>query len=608
MCGIIGRIGKNDAVSYILDGLSLLEYRGYDSAGVAVIDNNGYLAVRKAQGRLLKLKEVVKEQPVSGNSGIGHTRWATHGKPSVTNAHPHTSPDGLFTVVHNGIIENAKEITNEYIGEENLVSETDTETVAHLLSRFYDGNVLGTIARVAEKLEGSYALGIICSETPDKIYCTAKASPLVAAYGDDGCFIASDVSAISRYSDASYSIADGEIAILSNNSISFYDNKGDEIQKTPNKITVDENVDSKNGYEHYMMLEIMQQPDAVRKTILPFIDNGSIKMSFSSIDDDFFKNEMREIVLVACGSAYHAGLVGQGVIERLAKVPCHSEVASEFRYKNPIIDKHTLAIFISQSGETADTLAALRLAKARGAKVISVVNVAGSALAKEGENVILTAAGREVAVATTKAYSAQLSVLYAFAIHLAALRETIDAETKQNLVRELSSLPEKIRQTIELTEDISRSLAERFKDAADMYFIGRQLDFAAAMEASLKMKEISYVHSEAYAAGELKHGTISLVDKGTPVIAVVSQLDVISKTASNVCEVKARGAETVIVTDESNKDTVTADHVISVPDTAQEFAVSLQIIPLQLLAYYSAKERGCDIDKPKNLAKSVTVE
>lgn len=608
MCGIIGRIGTNNAVSYILDGLSLLEYRGYDSAGIAVIDDDGYLAVRRASGKLSNLRKTIDSDKTSGNSGIGHTRWATHGKPSVINAHPHISPDGLFAVVHNGIIENSKELTDKYIGSENLVSETDTETVAHLLSLFYDGDVIKTVSRVTEKLKGSYALGIICTEKPDVIYCAAKSSPLVVAYGDGGSFIASDVSAVSRYTDSAYSISDGEICAVTADKIYFYDKIGTAINKNPIKIIADENSISKDGYEHYMMREIMQQPDAVRKTLLPFLDNGRIKMSFASIDDVFFKNDIREIVLVACGSAYHAGLVGQYVIEHLAKIPCHAEVASEFRYNNPLIENNTLAIFISQSGETADTLAALRLAKSRGARVISIVNVAGSALAKEGENIILTAAGKEVAVATTKAYSAQLAVLYAFAVYLAALRGTIDGTTEQELVHELSSLPEKIRETIEMTEDISKSLALKFKNATDMYFIGRLLDFAAAMEASLKMKEISYVHSEAYAAGELKHGTISLIENGTPVIALAGQSEILPKTASNICEVKARGAETVIVTDVCHAGTVSADTVISVPDTAEEFAVSLRIIPLQLFAYYSAKERGCDIDKPKNLAKSVTVE
>lgn len=608
MCGIIGRIGTNNAVSYILEGLTLLEYRGYDSAGIAVVDGDGYLAVRKAEGRLANLKETIENQPICGNSGIGHTRWATHGKPSVLNAHPHASPDGLFTVVHNGIIENAKELTDEYIGKEKLVSETDTETVAHLLAKFYDGDVIKTISAVTEKLKGSYALGIICAQNPDKIYCVAQASPLVAAFGDGGAFIASDVSAISKYTDEAYGVSDGEIGVLTDNSVTFYDKHGAPIQKTPNKITVDQNVAGKNGYDHYMLLEIMQQPDAVRKTLLPFLENGKINMSFSSIDNGFLKEDIREIVFVACGSAYHAGLVGQNVIERLAQIPCRTEIASEFRYKNPFIDDKTLAVFISQSGETADTLAALRLAKSKGAKVISVVNVAGSAIAKEGENVIMTAAGREVAVATTKAYSAQLCVLYAFAVYLAALRGKIDGDTEQRLVHELSSLPEKIRETIEATEENARLLAQRYKAACDMYFIGRQLDFAAAMEASLKMKEISYVHSEAYAAGELKHGTISLIENGTPVIAIAGQSDIIAKTVSNICEVKARGAESVVVTLKKFADTVTADYTVAVPDIAEEFAASLQMIPLQLFAYYSAKERGCDIDKPKNLAKSVTVE
>lgn len=608
MCGIIGRVGKDDAVEYLLEGLEFLEYRGYDSAGIALC-LDGEIVNCKAVGRLSNLRALAGQEEISGNIGIGHTRWATHGEPSVRNAHPHFSADGRFAIVHNGIIENSRELFARELEGVTPVSDTDTEVVAHLLQKYYDGDMVKTIARVTALLCGSYALGIICRDFPDTLFCTAKASPLIAAYGNDGGFIASDAGAVVKYTDAMYPIKDAEICVLTVEGIDCYSASGEPVEKKPVRIEADGLNTDKQGYEHFMLLEMMQQPSAVKNTLMPLISQGHISLGKLTFDEDYLKNELREIVIVACGSAYHVGVVGKQLTESLCRIPCRSEIASEFRYSDPLIDEHTLAVFISQSGETADTLAALRLAREKGAKVLSVVNVSGSAIANESDNVIYTKAGREIAVATTKAYSAQLAVMYAWNIYLASVLGTITPEREIELVHELARLPEKMEQTIERVAAQAEKLSSAVSTAEDIYFIGRRLDYAAALEASLKMKEISYIHSEAYAAGELKHGTISLIEPGTPVIAIAGDAGIFGKTYSNICEVVSRGARMIVVTTDRNADALgMVEDVIAVPEIAQEFSVSLLILPLQWLSYHTAKNRGCDIDKPKNLAKSVTVE
>lgn len=608
MCGIIGRVGNDDAVGYLLEGLGFLEYRGYDSAGIALCSGGG-IKCCKAVGRLSNLRALAGEEKITGSSGIGHTRWATHGEPSVRNAHPHFSPDGAFAVVHNGIIENSRELYAAELKGVKPASDTDTEVVAQLLQKYYNGDVVKTVARVTKLLCGSYALGIVCREHPDTVFCTAKASPLIAARGNGGSFIASDAGAVAKYTNEMYPIKNAEICVLTSDSLKFFNSDGEPMKKSPVRIEADGLNTDKQGYEHFMMLEMMQQPAAVRNTLIPLISQGHISLGKLTFSEDYLKNELRDIVIVACGSAYHVGEVGRQLTESLCRVPCRAEIASEFRYSDPLIDEHTLAIFISQSGETADTLAALRLAHERGARVLSVVNVSGSAIANESDNVIYTKAGREIAVATTKAYSAQLAVMYAWIIYLARLRGAISAERETELVHELALLPEKMEQTIARVADRALDISASVAIAEDIYFIGRRLDYAASLEGSLKMKEISYIHSEAYAAGELKHGTISLIESGTPVIAVAGDTEIFGKTYSNIREVVSRGAKMVVITTDRNSDKLgELDNVITVPDTAREFSVSLLILPLQWLSYHTAKRRDCDIDKPKNLAKSVTVE
>ena len=608
MCGIIGRVGNDCVAPYLLKGLECLEYRGYDSAGIAIHTDKG-IACYKTVGRLAGLRELTEKNDPKGSVGIGHTRWATHGGPSETNAHPHFSGDGKFVLVHNGIIENANELAEKELKGVSFASETDTEKIVHLLSKYYKGNVVEAISKVTPMLKGSYALGILCTDYPDTVFSTAMASPMVAVKTAEGGFICSDAGAVSAYASEYYPVKNGEICVLDRNGVEFYQADGSALEKNAVKIVVEGLTADKQGYEHYMMLEMLQQPDAVKNTIMPLIENNSISLEGVDLTDDYIKNELNEVVIVACGSAYHAGVVGKQLIESMGKIKASAEIASEFRYVSPLIDKHTLAVFISQSGETADTLAALRLAKEKGARVLSIVNVSGSAIANESDNVIYTKAGREVAVATTKAYSAQLAVLYALAIRLARGKGNLTAEEEKKMTYELAALPHKIQQTIDRNIEKAESFAPRFAKASDIYYIGRRLDYATSLEASLKMKEISYIHSEAYAAGELKHGTLSLVEEGVPVVALASDGDIFGKTYSNICEVLARGADIYVVTTDSNKELVAEfENTFIVPDTLPQFSVSLQIVPLQLLSYYTAKEKGCDIDKPKNLAKSVTVE
>lgn len=609
MCGIIGKIGVGNVVPELLNGLKNLEYRGYDSAGIALFGNNGISRYR-TPGRISNLEaELQKENPQS-NIGIGHTRWATHGNPTKENAHPHMSPNGKFAVVHNGIIENADELKKTLLPPDAVFSsKTDTEVIAHLLERFYKEDVISAVADTCRELKGSYALGILCDECPDTLFAAANASPLVAVKTENGCYIASDLCAVEEKNGEVYRLSEGEICVLTHTDVTFFNPSGERIEKFPEKIDTDSEETGKGDYEHYMLKEIFEQPRAVKSTLLSFVQSPKIVFDGIKTDKAFFKNRLQKIVIVACGSAYHTGLVGKSVIENICKIPCSVEIASEFRYSEPLVNENTLAVFISQSGETADTLAALRLAKKYNAQSLSVVNVKGSAIAQESENIIYTKAGREIAVATTKAYSAQLVSLYALAIFIGALRGTVTPEQEKEYVSELLTLPEKIEKALNDTADKMKEISAKIHKSQDIFYIGRLADFATASEGSLKMKEISYINSQAYAAGELKHGTISLISEGTPVVAIAASNKVFPKTVSNIAEVAARGAKVILVTDDSVKELPSEiPDTIKVPATAPQFQSSLLVLPLQLLGYYTAKLLGRDIDKPKNLAKSVTVE
>ncbi len=610
MCGIIGKAGINEVMPELINGLEKLEYRGYDSAGIAVIHNESISRCRES-GKIINLKKKTEKsrEKLTGNVGIGHTRWATHGNPTVENAHPHVSNDGKFSLVHNGIIENAEEIKLSFLSNESFYSQTDTEVAVKLISKFYKNSIITAIKTACKELTGTFAFGILCTDFPDKIFATAQGSPLVAVKGETGCWIASDIGAIEEKSGEVYRIANGEICEISKDRIRFYNSDGEEIKKLAENISLEEEAVNKGGYDHFMLKEIYEQPIAIRKTIFSFADKENIEFKDIQLPDDFFKNKLERIIITACGSAYHTGLIGKHVIEKLCKIPVNVEIASEFRYSEPLINENTLTVFISQSGETADTLAALRLCKKYNAKTLAIVNVKNSVISQESENVIYTNAGREIAVATTKAFSAQLVSLYALAIFIAEKRETISTQKKQKLLNELLALPEKINSTLLKTADKIKELSEEIYNSKDIFFIGRINDFGTACEGSLKMKEISYINSQSYAAGELKHGTISLIENATPVIAIGSNNKVFSKTVSNIAEVKARGAKVFLVTDESEKEiSAFVDDTIYVPSTAPEFQSSLLVIPLQLLSYYTAKLLKRDIDKPKNLAKSVTVE
>lgn len=610
MCGIIGKAGINQVMPDLLNGLELLEYRGYDSAGIAVIHNNKISRCRES-GKIINLKKTAdsNKEILTGTVGIGHTRWATHGKPTTENAHPHVSTDKKFALVHNGIIENSEELKQELFNGEAFYSQTDTEVAVRLISKFYRGSVIEAIKSACRELTGAFAFGILCEDFPESIFATAQGSPLVAVKGEAGCWIASDIGAINEKSGEVFRIANGEICEITKDSIIFYNSEGKKTTKCHEKISLTDEAVNKGGYEHFMLKEIYEQPEAIRKTVFSFIDNENIIFESVNITDEFFKTKLERIIITACGSAYHTGLIGKHVIEKLCKIPVNVEIASEFRYSEPLINENTLTIFISQSGETADTLAALRLCKKHNAKTLSVVNVKSSIIAKESDSVILTHAGKEVAVATTKAFSAQLVALYALAIFIGERRGTPSEHKKELLLKELLSLPDKIHTTLLKTADKVKALAEEIHKATDVFFIGRLCDYGIACEGSLKMKEISYINSQSYAAGELKHGTISLIENGTPVIAIGSNTKVFSKTLSNIAEVKARGARVFLITDEVNKEIINSvDDMICVPSTAPEFQGSLLVIPLQLLSYHTARLLERDIDKPKNLAKSVTVE
>lgn len=608
MCGIVGYIGSQQAAPILLDGLSKLEYRGYDSAGIAIY-NGTSIDMVKSKGRLKVLNELTHDgETIKGTIGIGHTRWATHGSPSDVNAHPHFNKDKSIVVVHNGIIENYLKLRKklEKHGYE-FVSETDTEVIAHLLDYYYHGNPLQAITKVMHRMEGSYALGIIFKEHPEELYAVRKDSPLIVGETKDGNIIASDVPAVLKYTRVVIFIENEEIVRMTEDSMEFFNVDEEALEKEAVHIDWDVNAAEKGGFEHFMLKEMYEQPKAITDTFAPRIRDGKIVIEELGMTDEEIK-AIKKIMIVACGSAYHTGVTSKYVFEGLARIPVEVDVASEFRYRDPILEEGTLVVVISQSGETADTLAALRESKKRGAKVLGIVNVVGSSIAREADNVMYTWAGPEIAVATTKAYSAQLIALYLLAMKFGNVRGTVNDTQLQDMIEDLKALPAQVEMLLNNKEKIQR-FANRYLAAKDVFFIGRGIDYAISMEGSLKLKEISYIHSEAYAAGELKHGTISLIEEGTLVASVLTQKDLYKKMISNMVEVGTRGAFVLAVTCEDNTEVEkAADYVVYIPETNKYFTNSLAIIPLQLFGYYIAVGRGCDVDKPRNLAKSVTVE
>ena len=613
MCGIVGYAGTEQAAPILLDGLERLEYRGYDSAGIAVLSEEKGLQLRKTKGRLKVLSALVDGgKALEGRMGIGHTRWATHGEPNDINSHPHLSQNGQIAVVHNGIIENYLEIKEFLVSKGvHFCSDTDTEVVAQLLEYFYlqnGGNIMAAVYTVLDRIEGAYALGILCRDLPDSFIAARKDAPLLLGYGEDCKFIASDVTAIIKHTrDVSY-MEDGEVAVVSAGEIKVYNALGQPVEKEHSFIDWDVSAAEKGGYAHFMFKEIMEQPEAVRKTVSPRIKDGRVCFEELSLDGDYIRS-LKKIFIVACGSSYHVGVVAKYNLERLLRRPVDVMLASEFRYADPLVDKDTLVIVISQSGETLDTMAALREAKKLGARILSVVNVVGSSIARESDDVLYTWAGPEIAVATTKAYSTQLVLLDMLGLYFADALGSVSGEEYARIVEELQALPAKMEKVLENTEEI-KYLASRYFNHSSVFYIGRNLDYALGLEGSLKLKEISYIHSEAYASGELKHGTISLIEDGTLVVALGTYTPLFEKALSNVIEVKARGADIVALTTESRRGDMekTVENVLTVPDTHIILQPSLGIVPLQLFAYYVALQRGCDIDKPRNLAKSVTVE
>ncbi|WP_312199232.1 glutamine--fructose-6-phosphate transaminase (isomerizing) [Anaerospora hongkongensis] len=609
MCGIVGYVGSNQAAKFLLEGLSKLEYRGYDSAGIAIYDGSK-ITVQKSVGRLVNLQKINDNNPVAGTLGIGHTRWATHGRPSDVNSHPHTDCTGKFVVVHNGIIENYMHIKEELIAKgHHFASETDTEVVAHLLEEFYEGDFEAAVKKVLSKIEGSYALVFMSQDDPDKIICTKQDNPLVIGLGEGENFIASDIPAIISRTRKTYILSDGELAVVTKDSVWVTNRQGVPVTKKVFEVNWDAEAAEKGGYEHFMIKEIYEQPKAVRDTT-----SGRLAKDDSSIVFDELKwtaddiGSFKKIVITACGTAYHAGMVAKYYFEQLARIPVEVDIASEYRYRLPLTDSDTLCITISQSGETIDTLAALKEAKRLGARTLAVTNVVGSSISREADQVVYTWAGPEIAVASTKAYTTQLVTLLMLAIYMGQLKGTLSDEKAVELIKGLKNLPAQCHELLEDVESI-KTFAQKYGFSEDVFFIGRSLDYAVALEGSLKLKEISYIHAEAYAAGELKHGTLALIIEGVPVIALATQHDVYEKTLSNIKEVKARDA--VVIGMAFKGDTQIAkyvDHTIFIPATDKYLAPILAVIPLQLLAYYAAVTRGADVDKPRNLAKSVTVE
>ncbi|AAM25347.1 glucosamine--fructose-6-phosphate aminotransferase (isomerizing) [Caldanaerobacter subterraneus subsp. tengcongensis MB4] len=608
MCGIVGYIGDKQATPILLEGLTRLEYRGYDSAGIAIL-HNGNINIKKAKGRLNVLRELVEKDYMEGTIGIGHTRWATHGEPSDTNSHPHLSQSGLIAVVHNGIIENYLPLKKWLIEEGyNFISETDTEVVANLLEYYYNGDIVEALRKVLDRIEGSYALGVLCKDNPDMIVAARKEAPLIVGIGNGENFIASDIPAILKYTRNVYFLDDHEIAIIKKDSVEFIDVFGRKIGKSLFEVKWDVEAAEKGGYEHFMIKEIHEQPAAIKDTLRGRIINDSqiVLDNINITKEDLEKIE--KIFIVACGTAYHAGVVGKYVIESFARIPVEVDVASEFRYRNPIVNERILTIVISQSGETADTIAALKEAKRKGSRVIAITNVVGSSVSREADEVLYTWAGPEIAVASTKAYTTQLIALYLIALDFALKKGTMSSTKVVEIISELKKLPDKVQYLLDNKEVIQKFASEHY-NVKDVFYIGRGLDYAVAMEGSLKLKEISYIHSEAYPAGELKHGTLALVEEGTLIIALATQDDLFEKMLSNIKEVKARGGYVVAFAKQGNLQLEgVVDKVIYIPDTLKELTPVLTVVPLQLLAYYMAVEKGCDVDKPRNLAKSVTVE
>ena len=609
MCGIVGYIGKREASPILLEGLSKLEYRGYDSAGIAVL-NKDKITIEKSKGRLVNLENKLKETPVVGSIGIGHTRWATHGAPSDTNSHPHFNKARTLAVVHNGIIENYIYLKEWLIsiGYE-FQSDTDTEVIAHLVDYYYSGDVVEAVSKAVEKLDGSYALGVISSAEPEKLVAIRKDSPLIVGLGDGENFIASDIPAILNHTRDIYLIEDKEIVILTRENVAIKTLEGMSVEKEIFHVTWNAEAAEKNGYEHFMLKEIHEQPKAIKDTLASRImkDIDEIKIDDIKLSKDDLEN-INKIFIVACGTAFHAGMVGKNLIERFSRIPVEVDVASKFRYRNPIIDKKTLMIVISQSGETADTLAALREGKKHGARVLAVTNVVGSSITREADDILYTLAGPEISVASTKAYTTQLVAMYIIALYLARLNEKLSIEEYRTIRDELLMLPEKVEILLKEKEEIQK-FANANHMHRDMFYIGRGLDGAVALEGALKLKEISYIHAESYPAGELKHGPIALIDTDIPVIALATQDELFEKMVSNIKEVVTRGAKIFAIAFEGNKAIEqVSDQVVYIPKTMPVLSPILSVVPLQLLSYYMSVIKGCDVDKPRNLAKSVTVE
>lgn len=608
MCGIVGFVGKKEASPILVEGLSKLEYRGYDSAGVAVLED-GEIKVRKYKGRLKNLEDNLNQSPLNGNIGIGHTRWATHGEPSDINSHPHSNGNATISVVHNGIIENYMKLKEWLKGKGyEFYSETDTEVIPNLVDYYYEGNLFDAVVKATSKMEGSYAIGVICKNEPDKIVAVRKDSPLIVGLGENEYFIASDIPAVLNHTREVYLLEDKEFVIMTNEGIEIKTEDGEAVNKEIYHVTWDVDAAEKGGYEDFMLKEIHEQPKAIKDTLTSRV----LKNSRVQLDDiNITKEELESfdrVFIVACGTAYHAGLVGKTIIEKLAKIPVEVDIASEFRYRDPLITDKSLLIVVSQSGETADTLAVLRDAKRIGAKVLAITNVVGSSASREAHHVLYTWAGPEIAVASTKAYETQLIAMYILGIYLGETKGTITSEGAEALKEELMNLPEKVNEILVKKEDLQKFASKNYMDK-DLFFLGRGLDYAVALEGSLKLKEISYIHSEAYAGGELKHGPIALIEQGTPVIALLTEDRLKDKMISNIREVVTRGARVLAIANEGDEDAKeVCDDVVYIPRTHSLLTPVLSVVPLQLISYYMAKQKGCDVDKPRNLAKSVTVE
>ena len=609
MCGIVGYVGNAQAAPFLLDGMSKLEYRGYDSAGIAVYEK-GKIRVEKCVGRLDALRHKLEGRMPEGSMGIGHTRWATHGRPSDRNSHPHTDESGDFVVVHNGIIENYLMLKEKLIAKgQKFSSDTDTEIVAHLFADFYEGDMEEAVKKVLKTIEGSYSLVFMCAAEPDKLICTKKDNPLIIGLGEGENFIASDIPAIIAKTRRTYIMSDGEIATVTKDGVWVQDINGTPITKKVFEVNWNAEAAEKGGFEHFMLKEIYEQPKAIKDTMRGRLAENGTEINFTELGwtpEDF--TGISKIFIVACGTAYHAGIVGKYYLENLARIPVEVDIASEFRYRNPLVDANCLAIVISQSGETIDTLAALKEAKRLGSRTLAVTNVVGSSIAREADQVVYTYAGPEIAVASTKAYTTQLLVMLMLAVYVGRLRGTLDGNKADALAKGLHKVPEQLHDMLENVDQI-KVFARHYGSSLDAFFLGRSLDYAVALEGALKLKEISYIHAEAYAAGELKHGTLALIVEGVPVIVLATQEDVYDKTVSNLQEVKAREAMVIAIALEGDDSIAKyADHVIYIPRADKELAPILAVLPLQLLAYYAALTRGCDVDKPRNLAKSVTVE